>query len=461
MFDELRNFSRYSQQAGGFLPAVKQISNVAALPGIVGRSIGLPDCHSGYGFSIGNVAAFDTGNPVAIVSPGGVGFDINCGVRLLRTNLVEKDLEGVKEKLTQSLFDHIPVGVGSQGIIPTKEQDLEDALQLGMDWSLREGYSWAEDKEHAEEFGRMMNADPNKVSARAKKRGLPQLGTLGAGNHYAEIQVVDEIFDDFSAKRMGVDRLGQVVVMIHSGSRGLGHQVATDALVQMEAAMERDQILVNDRQLACARISSPEGQNYLAGMAAAANYAWVNRSSMTFLARQAFAKVFNQSPEDLDMHLIYDVSHNIAKMEEHLVDGQIRNLLVHRKGSTRAFPPHHPLIPVDYQLTGQPVLIGGTMGTCSYVLTGTEFGMKNTFGSTCHGAGRALSRNKSRNNLDYGDVLARLVDKGISVRVASPKLIMEEAPESYKDVTEVVNTCHEAGISKKTIKLRPIAVVKG
>jgi len=461
MFDELRNFSRYSQQAGGFLPAVKQISNVAALPGIVGRSIGLPDCHSGYGFSIGNVAAFDTGNPVAIVSPGGVGFDINCGVRLLRTNLVEKDLEGVKEKLTQSLFDHIPVGVGSQGIIPTKEQDLEDALQLGMDWSLREGYSWAEDKEHAEEFGRMMNADPNKVSARAKKRGLPQLGTLGAGNHYAEIQVVDEIFDDFSAKRMGVDRLGQVVVMIHSGSRGLGHQVATDALVQMEAAMERDQIMVNDRQLACARINSPEGQNYLAGMAAAANYAWVNRSSMTFLARQAFAKVFNQSPEDLDMHLIYDVSHNIAKMEEHLVDGQIRNLLVHRKGSTRAFPPHHPLIPVDYQLTGQPVLIGGTMGTCSYVLTGTEFGMKNTFGSTCHGAGRALSRNKSRNNLDYGDVLARLVDKGISVRVASPKLIMEEAPESYKDVTEVVNTCHEAGISKKTIKLRPIAVVKG
>jgi len=260
---------------------------------------------------------------------------------------------------------------------------------------------------------------------------------------------------------MGVDRLGQVVVMIHSGSRGLGHQVATDALVQMEAAMERDQIMVNDRQLACARINSPEGQNYLAGMAAAANYAWVNRSSMTFLARQAFAKVFNQSPEDLDMHLIYDVSHNIAKMEEHLVDGQIRNLLVHRKGSTRAFPPHHPLIPVDYQLTGQPVLIGGTMGTCSYVLTGTEFGMKNTFGSTCHGAGRALSRNKSRNNLDYGDVLARLVDKGISVRVASPKLIMEEAPESYKDVTEVVNTCHEAGISKKTIKLRPIAVVKG
>jgi len=461
MFDELRNFSRQTSSVGGFLPAVKQIANVAALPGIIGRSIGLPDVHSGYGFAIGNIAAFDMSDPKAIVSPGGVGFDINCGVRLLRTNLLEKDLEGVKEKLTQSLFDHIPVGVGSMGIIPTKQQDLEEALHLGMDWSVREGYSWAEDKEHCEEYGRMMNADPNKVSARAKKRGLPQLGTLGAGNHYAEIQVVDEIFDEFAAKRMGVNKIGQVCVMIHSGSRGLGHQVATDALTQMENAMDRDNIKTNDRQLACARITSPEGQNYLQAMSAAANYAWVNRSSMTFLTRQAFAKVFNQSPEDLDMHLIYDVSHNIAKMEEHIVDGQMKQLLVHRKGSTRAFPPHHPLVPVDYQLTGQPVLIGGTMGTCSYVLTGTEFGMRNTFGSTCHGAGRALSRNKSRNGLDYGDVLKRLENKGISVRVASPKLIMEEAPESYKDVTQVVDTCHEAGISKKTIKLRPVAVVKG
>ena len=260
---------------------------------------------------------------------------------------------------------------------------------------------------------------------------------------------------------MGIEKKGQVCVMIHSGSRGLGHQVATDALVEMERAMGRDGIVTNDRQLACARIQSKEGDDYLKAMSAAANYAWVNRSSMTFLARQAFSKVFHQSPDDLDMHLIYDVSHNIAKMEQHYVDGKMRNLLVHRKGSTRAFGPHHPLIPVDYQFTGQPVLIGGTMGTCSYVLTGTDKGMRETFGSTCHGAGRALSRNKSRNNLDYTDVLRRLEDQGISVRVASPKLIMEEAPESYKDVTQVVNTCHEAGISKKTIKLRPIAVVKG
>ena len=266
----------------------------------------------------------------------------------------------------------------------------------------------------------MLNADPSVVSTRAKKRGLPQLGTLGAGNHYAEIQVVDEIFDKHAASKMGIEEVGQVVLMIHCGSRGFGHQVATDALVAMEKAMKRDNIEVNDRQLACARIDSKEGQDYLNGMAAAANFAWVNRSSMTFLARQAFAKMFDSSPDDLDMHVIYDVSHNIAKVEEHVIDGKMKKLLVHRKGSTRAFPPHHPLvcpkyycktshltlvqIPVDYQLTGQPVLIGGTMGTCSYVLTGTEQGMQETFGSTCHGAGRALSRAKSRRNLDFQEV---------------------------------------------------------
>ncbi|OWF41547.1 tRNA-splicing ligase RtcB homolog [Mizuhopecten yessoensis] len=460
MFDELKQSCR-SQGYGGFLPGMKQIGNVAALPGIVGKSIGLPDVHSGYGFAIGNMAAFDMGNPEAVVSPGGVGFDINCGVRLLRTNLMEEDVQPVKEQLAQCIFDHIPVGVGSKGIIPMTAQNLEEALEMGMDWSLREGYAWAEDKEHCEEYGRMLQADPNKVSARAKKRGLPQLGTLGAGNHYAEIQVVDEIYNEAAAKKMGIECKGQVCMMIHCGSRGLGHQVATDALVAMEKAMKRDKIDVNDRQLACARINSAEGQDYLKGMAGAANYAWVNRSSMTFLSRQAFSKMFNTSPDDLDMHVIYDVSHNIAKVEEHFLDGKQKTLLVHRKGSTRAFPPHHPLIPVDYQLTGQPVLIGGTMGTCSYVLTGTEQGMVETFGTTCHGAGRALSRAKSRRNLDYTDVLNSLAEKGISIRVASPKLVMEEAPQSYKNVTDVVDTCHRAGISQKCIKLRPIAVIKG
>jgi tRNA-splicing ligase RtcB len=325
-----------------------------------------------------------------------------------------------------------------------------------------EGYAWPEDKAQCEEYGRMLNADPRCVSQRAKKRGLPQLGTLGAGNHYAEVQVIEEIYDKHAASKFGLDFKNQVVVFIHSGSRGLGHQVASDALRDMERAMKRDNIHVNDRQLACARINSEEGQNYLKAMAAAANFAWVNRQSMTFLCRQAFAKMFKSTPDDLDMHLIYDVSHNIAKIEEHrLADGSVKQLLVHRKGSTRAFPPHHPQIPVDYQFTGQPVLIGGTMGTCSYVLTGTEQGMRETFGSTCHGAGRAQSRNKSRKSLSHHEVLQDLANKGISIRVASPNLVMEEAPESYKDVTEVVNTCHEAGISKLCVKLRPIAVIKG
>jgi len=460
MFDELRHFAA-SGDYGGFLPGMKQIANVAALPGIVHKSVGLPDVHSGYGFAIGNMAAFDMTDPSAVVSPGGVGFDINCGVRLIRTNLTLKDVLPVKEQLTQALFDHIPVGVGSKGVIPMNAQNLDEALEMGMDWSLRQGYVWADDKEHCEEYGRMLQADPSKVSIRAKKRGLPQLGTLGAGNHYAEIQVVEEIFDKHAASKMGIDQLDQVVLMIHCGSRGMGHQVATDALVEMERAMKRDKIEVNDRQLACARITSPEGQDYLSAMAAAANYAWVNRSSMTFLTRQAFARIFNSTPDDLDMHIIYDVSHNIAKVEEHWVDGRPKPLLVHRKGSTRAFPPHHPLIPVDYQLIGQPVLIGGTMGTCSYVLTGTDKAMTETFGSTCHGAGRALSRAKSRRTLDYSDVLENLAQKGISIRVASPKLVMEEAPESYKNVTDVVNTCQEAGISSKVLKLRPIGVIKG
>lgn len=458
MFEELR---QAATRTGGFLPAMKQIANVAALPGIVSHSVGLPDVHAGYGFAIGNLAAFDMEDPNAVVSPGGVGFDINCGVRLLRTNLMEADVKPYKEELAQTLFNYIPVGVGSKGMIPMQAKDLEEALEMGMDWSVREGYAWAEDKEHCEEYGRMLTADVSCVSAKAKKRGLPQLGTLGAGNHYAEIQVVDEIYDDHTARKMGITQTGQVVVMIHSGSRGFGHQVATDALVAMEKAMKRDGIQVNDRQLACARINSKEGQDYLKAMGCAANFAWVNRSTMTFLTRQAFAKIFNKTPDDLDMHVIYDVSHNIAKQEEHVVNGKQKTLLVHRKGSTRAFPPHHPLIPVDYQLIGQPVLIGGTMGTCSYVLTGTEKGMRDTFGTTCHGAGRAWSRAKSRRNLDYLEVLKNMEDKGISIRVASPKLVMEEAPESYKNVDDVVDTCHQAGISKKALKLRPIAVIKG
>jgi len=458
--EELRE-SATDQSGGGFIPAVKQIANVAALPGIVKKSIGLPDLHSGYGFAIGNTAAFDMDDPEAIVSPGGVGFDINCGVRLIRTNLKQADVEPVKEQLAQALFDHIPVGVGAHGIIPITSEDLDEAIDKGMDWCIEKGYAWPQDKLHCEEQGRMMNADSKKVSKRAKMRGLPQLGTLGAGNHYGEIQVVNEIFDQKAAEAMGIKEVGQVVLMVHCGSRGFGHQVATDALSVMEKVMTRDNIVVNDRQLACARIQSQEGQDYLATMAAAANFAWVNRSAITYTARKAFSEVFHKSPEELDMNVVYDVSHNIAKIEEHEVDGKKMNLLVHRKGSTRAFCPHDPRIPEDYREIGQPVLVGGTMGTCSYVLTGTKEGMKSSFGSTCHGAGRALSRAKSRRELDEKVILQRLKDLGIAIRVASPKLVMEEAPESYKNVTEVVNTCHAAGISKKAFKLKPIAVIKG
>lgn len=494
LLDELKRASSFTQTdgggGGGFLPALKQVANVAALPGIVKGSFAMPDVHSGYGFCIGNVAAFDMDDPAAVVSPGGVGFDINCGVRLLRTNLTEADVSGqqVREDLCQALFDHIPVGVGQSGVIPLNgTKDIDDVLLMGIDFCIREGYAWPEDRDHCEENGRMLLADPSKVSKRAKKRGIKQLGTLGAGNHYAEVQVVDEIFDEAKASGMGL-QLGQVCLMIHSGSRGLGHQVATDALVLMESAAARDGIHLNDRQLASARIHSIEGQDYLAAMASAANYAWANRSCLTYLARRAFAKTFNRSPEELDMHLVYDVSHNIAKVEMHEVDGELRTLLVHRKGATRAFPPHHPLIPVSYQFTGQPVLIGGTMGTCSYVLAGTEAGMLGPFGSTAHGAGRALSRNASRRKLNHEEVLQNLKDQGIAIRVASPKLVTEEAPDSCKfecsaiakyylkhfminrrlsshftdkDVVSVVDTCEAAGISKKVVKLRPIAVIKG
>lgn len=457
IFDELKQ----AESRGGFLPALKQIANVASLPGIVGNSIGLPDVHSGYGFAIGNIAAMDMSDPEAVVSPGGVGFDINCGVRLIRTNLLEKDIQPVKEDICQCLFDHIPVGVGSKGLIPMKAHDLDEAIEMGIDWCLREGYAWPEDKEHCEEYGRMLQADPSKVSMKAKKRGLPQLGTLGSGNHYAEIQAVDEIYDKQKASKMGIENVGQICIMIHSGSRGFGHQVATDALLDMEKSMKRDKIILNDRQLACARINSEEGQDYLKAMACASNFAWVNRSIMTFLARQAFAKTFNSTPVDLDMHVIYDVSHNIAKIEEHMVDGKLKTLLVHRKGATRAFPPDHPLLPVDYQITGQPIMIGGTMGTFSYLMTGTKVAMEQTFGTTCHGSGRALSRAKSRRTLDYQEVLDTMASKGISIRVASPKLVMEEAPETYKDVNEVVATCDQVGLSSTCVKLRPIGVIKG
>eukprot|EP01061_Rhynchopus_euleeides_P018356 TRINITY_DN30337_c0_g1_i1.p2 TRINITY_DN30337_c0_g1~~TRINITY_DN30337_c0_g1_i1.p2 ORF type:complete len:533 (+),score=221.85 TRINITY_DN30337_c0_g1_i1:82-1599(+) len=455
IMNEIKNF-----RSGRLLPTVVQLANAGTLPGALGPVVGLPDLHCGYGFAIGSVCAVDATNPKAVVSPGGVGFDINCGVRLIKTNLFEEDLKDKKEKLAQSLFDHIPVGLGSMGVLPTSLETLTKSLELGMDWSLREGHAWAEDKEHCEEFGRMLDVDPSMCSIRAKKRGMPQMGTLGAGNHFCEVQTVDKLFDKFAAKRMGLEQ-GQVVVMVHSGSRGFGHQVATDSLVELEKSMARDGLQMNDPQLACARINSPEGQKYLKGMGCAANYAWVNRSAITFLVRQAFGKVFETNADDLDMHLVYDVSHNIAKFEEHMVDGRPRRVLVHRKGATRAFGPNHPDLPVDYQHIGQPVLLGGSMGTASWVLTGTEKAMTDSWGSTCHGAGRELARNASRNGIDHTAVLTDLHSQGISCRLSSLKLLLEEAPDAYKNVDEVVETCHTAGICKKTARLKPMCVIKG
>lgn len=456
LFEELNH-----QSVGGFLPAVKQVANVASLPGLVGQSIGLPDIHSGYGFAIGNVAAFDMKDPAAVVSPGGVGFDINCGVRLIRTNLLEKDVAPYKEAIAEGLFKAIPVGVGAGGSVNCGKAELDQILNHGVEWAVKEGIAWQEDLEFCEERGKMHSADASKVSSRAKSRGIHELGSLGAGNHYTEMQVVDEIFDKEGAKALGIDRVGQVCIMVHCGSRGLGHQVATDFLQTMNKSTFDQKIKLNDRQLACARLTSKEGQDYLAAMACACNFAWVNRQGITQQIREVFSKTFNKSARDLDMKLIYDVSHNVAKKEKHTVNGKQMDLLVHRKGATRSFGPNHPTLPDPYKNCGQPVFVGGTMGTASYVLLGTDAGMKEAFGSTCHGAGRQLSRHKSRAVLHADDVIANLKSQGISIRIQTPKLVMEEAPETYKDVHQVIDTCVRAGLSKKCVRLRPIAVIKG
>ncbi|KAL0230466.1 hypothetical protein PCE1_004025 [Barthelona sp. PCE] len=453
MFEEL---SAAKTRANGFIPALKQVANVASLPGIVGNSMAMPDIHAGYGFSIGGVAAFDMDDEEAIVSPGGVGFDINCGVRMLRTNLQHEDLdEETINRLAQELFNNIPVGVGQKGPVKLGTDALRRVLEQGVDWAIKAGYAWPEDKEHCEEQGRMLSADSRVISKRALKRGCNQLGTLGAGNHYIEVQRIDEIFDEEAAAVMGLE-IGQIVLMIHTGSRGLGHQVATDSLREMKDST----IPTNDPQLACAHINSEAGERYLKAMGAAANYAFANRQVITHLARQSFANVFDKTPEELDMHLIYDVSHNIAKMEEHIVDGETKRLLVHRKGATRAFPPHHPMIPADYQEIGQPVLIGGTMGTASYILVGTEK-WGETFGSTCHGAGRTRSRHAARRQLDTNAILQDLEEKKIVLKVASQNLVKEEAVDAYKNIEDVIDTVHTVGFSKKVARLRPVAVVKG
>ena len=419
--------------------AIEQIVNVACLPGVQRYSIGLPDIHFGYGFPIGGVAAFSLRN--GIVSPGGVGFDINCGVRMIRSNLGMADIEDKLDELTEKLFKNIPSGVGSKGKIRLEQDEINDVLDYGAEWAVKNGYGWQEDLEVLEENGRMLDADSSIVSDKAKKRGIPQLGSLGSGNHFLEIQIVDEIYDEKVAEVYGLKE-GMIVVMIHTGSRGCGHQICSDYLRIMDKAYKKYKININDRQLACAPLDSKEAQDYIQAMAAAANYAWANRQMMTHWVRE-------------------DVAHNIAKMERHKVYNREEELLVHRKGATRAFGPGREEVPEKYREVGQPVLIPGTMGTASYVLCGTETAMEETFGSTAHGAGRILSRSKAKKDFDADEITDDLAAKGIKIKATSKHVIEEEAPGAYKDVDSVVRVSDSTGIAKLVAKVKPLSVCKG
>lgn len=437
---------------------VEQVANVATLPGIIGASLAMPDIHMGYGFPIGGVAAFELSE--GIISPGGVGYDINCGVRLLRSNLRKSEVVPRLKELVDVLYSEIPSGVGSKGKIRLGPTDEKALLRKGAQWAVEKGYGSPSDLERIESRGCIEGADPGLISQKAYDRGRAQQGTLGSGNHFLEIQYVDEIYDEASANAMGLFE-GQVTVMIHTGSRGFGHQVCTDFLEIMARAASKYKIELPDRELAYAPFESPEAQDYLAAMRAAANYAWANRQCIMHWTREAFQESLRLTSADLGMSLIYDVAHNIAKIEEHTVDGRKQKLLVHRKGATRAFPPGHPELPEIYKKIGQPVLIPGDMGRASFVLAGTEKAMQETFGSTCHGAGRVMSRNQAIKRAKGRAIWRELEDKGIIVRSAGRGTLAEEMPEAYKDVSSVVEVVHNAGISRKVARLRPMGVVKG
>jgi len=436
--------------------ALEQAINVAMLPGIVGRSLAMPDIHQGYGFPIGGVAATDPHRD-GVVSPGGVGFDINCGVRLLTSSLMVEEVRPKLRDLVNQLFRDIPSGAGQSGNIRISYPDLDKVLAEGAVWMAEHGYGRAEDLTHCEESGGIEGAEPGAVSDHAKKRGLPQVGTLGSGNHFLEVQYVERVFDPSRAEALGLYE-NEVVVLIHSGSRGLGHQVCTDYLREMGPAMHRYGIDLPDRQLACVPVKSPEGQAYLAAMRAAANFAWANRQGITHFTRQAFKRIFGEEEE---LRVVYDVCHNIAKLERHQVEGREREVMVHRKGATRAFPPGHRDVPEVYRQVGQPVLIPGSMGTSSYVLVGTEGAMRETFGTTCHGAGRVMSRTAAKKSSYAQSARQRLEEQGIIVRAESRDGITEEIPEAYKDVDEVVDVVHNAGLGRRVARLKPMGVIKG
>jgi tRNA-splicing ligase RtcB len=438
---------------------IDQAVNVAHLQGAQKHVVLLPDAHEGYGMPVGGVLATDVES--GIISAGAVGYDINCGVRLIRTDLSEKDVRPRIKELVHTLFCNIPTGVGARHhTVRLSISELDEVVVRGARWAVEKGYGWEEDWRHAEEEGAMKGADPSKVSTTAKQRGAPELGTLGSGNHFLEVQRVDAIFDEKAAKRMGIEEVGQVTVLIHCGSRGFGHQICSDYLRVSEQAMRRYNISIPDRELACVPINSPEGRDYRAAMYCALNYAWANRQVITHWTRKSFEEVFHRSAEELGMHLVYDVAHNIAKVERHRVNGESRDVLVHRKGATRSFPSGAPQIPSDYRDLGQPVLIPGSMGTASWVLLGNEVSMERSFGTTAHGAGRMMSRAAAVRQ--YGDRVKQIMmERGVYIETPSWRGAAEEVPQAYKDVDAVVEVSHELGIATKVARLVPLGVIKG
>jgi tRNA-splicing ligase RtcB len=447
------------------LPAIKkdqapdQVANVAFLPGIQHASLAMPDIHWGYGFCIGGVCATDP-DEGGVISPGGVGYDINCGVRLIRSNLYYQDVKPRLRPLVEELFRQVPTGVGKSGRYKFNEKELKRLLAEGSGYLAGRDLATQRDLEFTEAHGRLDGADPDQVSDRALLRGAEQCGTLGSGNHFLEVQIVDHVFDEEAAGAMGLEK-DMVCVMIHSGSRGLGYQVCDDALAMLRKAPEKYGIALPDRQLACAPVNSAEGQKYIASMRAAANFAWCNRQLLMQQARDVFATIFGRSWQELQMNLIYDVCHNIAKFEEHEVAGKRKRLWVHRKGATRAFPPQHPEIPQAYRKIGQPVLIPGDMGRASWVLVGQPGSMAQTFGTTCHGAGRAMSRTAAVKEAGGRRIDKELEARGVIARAQSRRGLAEEQPKAYKNVDEVVEVVHRAGLSKKVARMRPIGVIKG
>jgi tRNA-splicing ligase RtcB len=440
--------------------ALEQVANVAFLPGIVGHSLAMPDIHWGYGFPIGGVAATDVAKG-GVISPGGVGFDINCGVRLLRSDLSEAEVRPRLRLLMDTLFRRVPTGVGGGGRIKLSPHDLDEVLLRGANWAVDQGYGDPDDLEVTEENGCIASGNPGAVGERPRKRGAPQLGTVGSGNHFLEVQAVDQILDPDAALAMGIRYTGQVTVLIHCGSRGLGHQVCTDYLKVIEGASGDYGISLPDRQLASVPVDSPEGQDYLAAMGASANFAWANRQCLAHWTRLAFEEVFDRRWSDMGMWQIYDVSHNIAKIEEHIVQGEAATLCVHRKGATRAFPPGHPDTPERYRGIGQPVLVPGDMGRYSFLAVAGPRAMDRSFGSTCHGAGRVQSRSRARKLMKGRDTRQELEEQGIIAIGHNWASLAEEAPLAYKDVADVIRVADGAGLARPVARMRPLGVIKG